>query len=260
MTVMGRETKRPPRRRKVEKNEVTLSELLRDLYLHGVEYCLLYSPPEGHPVFSKEQIVSVLEKGESERSVSELATLCSSFSPLKDLLEKNVLSKKDKLFVLKDADLRILPVSTIAEMTGEEIGTGVPLWWDAPLPFVSWAGERFSANRKAAGLLDGIPLTRGEGSEFLRELPGGKCFLFREIHPCIFLVDDVSEDMGNAKEMTWWAAVGKAFVSRLRGKGFSVEKMTEDPLSAVDERDEILTCVWEDDIVGFLKVKDGKNF
>jgi hypothetical protein len=36
MTVMGRETKRPPRRRKVEKNEVTLSELLRDLYLHEI--------------------------------------------------------------------------------------------------------------------------------------------------------------------------------------------------------------------------------
>jgi hypothetical protein len=259
MTVMGRESKRTTRRRKVEKTGVTLSELLRDLYLHGIDFCLLYSPIEGHPVFSKDQIISVLEKGEGERSISELTTLCSSFSPLEDLLKKNVLCKQEKLFVLKDADLRILPVSSIVEMSGADIGTGVPLWWDAPLPLVSWAEGRFSANRKASELLDGITVPRGDESEFLRELPGGKCFLFREIYPCVFLVDDVSEDMGNAKEMTWWAAVGKAFVSRLRGKGFSVEKMSEAPPSAVDERDEILACVWDDDILGFLKVKDGKK-
>ena len=47
----------------------------------------------------------MLEKGEGERSISELTTLCSSFSPLEDLLKKNVLCKQEKLFVLKDADL-----------------------------------------------------------------------------------------------------------------------------------------------------------
>lgn len=257
---MARETKRTPRRRKDEKAGLTLSKLLRDLYLHGIEFCLFFSPGEGHPVFSKDQIISVLEKGEGERSVCELTELCPSFSTLEDLLGKNVLRKQAELLVLKDGDLSILPVSSILGMPEGDVETGIPLWWDAPLPFVSWTGGRFSANRKAAELLEGIPVPRGQGPEFLCEASGEKCFLFREIHPAVFLVDDVSEDMGNAKEMTWWAAVGKAFVSRLRGKGFSVEKITETPPSADDERDEVLACVWDEDILGYLKVKDGKEF
>ncbi|TDY61773.1 hypothetical protein C8D99_10411 [Aminivibrio pyruvatiphilus] len=257
---MGRETKKTPRRRIDEKAAPTLSKVLRDLYLHGIEFCLFFSPCEGHPVFSKDQIISVLEKGEGERNVCELTKLCPSFSTLEDLLEKKVLVKQTELLVLKDADLRILSVSSIAGMAEGDVETGIPLWWDAPLPFVSWTGGRFTANRKAAEVLGGIPVPRGKGPEFLCETSGGKCFLFREIHPAVFLVDDVSEDMGNAKEMTWWAAVGKAFVSRLRGKGFSVEKTTEVPSAAEDERDEVLACVWDDNILGYLKVKDGKEF
>jgi hypothetical protein len=256
---MGRETRRTPRRRRGENGGMLLSQVLRDLYLHGMEYCLFFSPGEGHPVFSKDQIISVLEKGEGERSVSELTKLCPSFSTLEDLLEKNVLGKQSELLVLKDSDLRILPVSSILGMAGGEVEAGVPLWWDAPLPFVSWAGGRFSANRKAAEVLNGIPVPRREGPEFLCEVSGGKCFLFREIHPAVYLVDDVSEDMGNAREMTWWAAVGKAFVSHLRGKGCSVEKTTEAPSSADDELDQVLACVWDEDILGYLRVKDGKK-
>jgi|LSQX01.1.fsa_nt_gb hypothetical protein len=255
---MGEKTKTTSCRKK--RTGVTLSELLRSLYRHGIEFCLLFSPGEGHPVFSKDQIISVLEKGEGERSVSELTELCSSFSTLEDILERNILGKQTELLVVKDTDLRILPVSSLSSLSLEDTGKGVPLWWDAPVPFVSWAKGRFSANRSAAALLGGAAVSRGQGSEFLCELKENKCFLFREIHPSVFLVDDVSQDMVNAKEMAWWAAVGKAFVSRLRCKGISVEKIDDSRESSHDNSDDILACVWDEEILGYLKVKDGSEF
>ncbi len=55
------------------------------------------------------------------------------------------------------------------------------------------------------------------------------------------------------------AAVGKAFVSRLRGKGFSVEKTTKFPLPLKMNGMKSWACVWDDNILGYLKVKMERN-
>ncbi len=94
----------------------------------------------------------MLEKGEGERNVCELTKLCPSFSTLEDLLEKKVLVKQTNFCSegRRPEDSFCFIHSGMAE---GDVETGIPLWWDAPLPFVSWTGGRFTANRKAAEVL-----------------------------------------------------------------------------------------------------------
>ena len=242
--------------RESEKARVSISEVLRDLYRHGIDFCLLFSPAMTHPVFSKDQIISVLEKDEGERDVCDLPDLCPSFSTLYDLVSRKILEGGDKLLAFKEEKLVVLTASSLLDISNEV--QKIPLWWEAPVPFVSWEGGRFLANRTAKKLLGGTSLHRGEGSEFFCEGPRGKGFLLKEVSPSLFLVDDVSEDIGAAREMAWWAAIGKAFVSKVKACGGRVEEVHGGTLPEGDPED-FLTCLWDGEILGFLKVDHGKK-
>lgn len=239
-----------------EKTGISLSEVLRDLYRHGIEFCLLFSPAMCHPVFSKDQIISVLEKDEGERKVCELPDLCPSFSTLDDLVNRKVLEGEDRLLALKEEELVVLSASSLLKVSRE--GQKTPPWWKAPVPLVSWAEGRFLANKSAKKLLGGASLRRGEGAEFFCEGRKGKGFLLKEVSPSVFLVDDVSEDMGAAREMAWWAAIGKAFVSKIEACGGRVEEVDGGALPE-DDLEDFLTCLWDDEILGYLKVSHGKK-
>lgn len=249
---------------KTVKNETSLSELLRALYLHDVEFCLLMSrEEEDPPVFTKDQIISVLERDAGEKSAWELTGLCSFYSTLETLLKKKVLNERTEVFVIQEEDSGILPVSSLRdrEETGEttEDGDAPPSWWGAPVPFVSWKKGTFLSNGAASELLMGAEVKKGRGGEFIRELADGRCMLFRKVHPAVYFVEDVSEDLGKAREMAWWAAVGRACVGSFEKKGCRAERVSETSSVPEDGTVEFLKCLWDGEELGYLRLSHGKK-
>lgn len=257
---MVEKTRKTPSRRRT-KSESTFSALLRNLYLYSVEYCLFFSPGEGHPVFSKDQIVSILERGYGERKISELAELFPSFATLDELVKKKMLEASTEILVVRDDEPQVLPVSRISGILLEEASEGLPLWWNVPVPLFSCAGGKIAVNgcaQKLFGDISPVQIPHMEGPEFVFEVsPGGGCFLFKEIHPSVFLVEDVSEDMRSAEEMAWWASIGKAFVSKIKGKGKNVRRIEVADSAAMENAGDCLACIWDGKILGYLRVEDG---
>ena len=253
--MMDREGSSAPR-----KVMTTLSELLRSLYLHDLEYCLLKSPKEEDPpVFTKDQIISVLEKDTGEKCAWELTELCSFYSTLDDLLKKKVLSDCTEVLVIQKEGSGIQPVASL-RVPGEETEENVPSWWNAPVPFVSWKKGVFAANEAAGKLLADAEVKRGRGGEFVRETDDGRYLLFTRIHPSVYFVEDVSEALGKAREMAWWAAVGKALAARLEEKGCTLERIKDTPLPSPKGTVEDLRCLWDGEELGFLRVNHDNKF
>lgn len=248
---------------KTKKKGTSLSELLRTLYLHDLEFCMLMSPDEEDPpVFTKDQIISVLEKDAGERSAWELTGLCSFYSTLDALLEKKILNDRTEVFVIQKEDSGILPVSSIREREeGKEPPEGEdrPSWWGAPVPFVSWKKGALLSNGAAEELLGGAEVKKGRGPEFVRELEDGRCLLFRRIHPSVYFVEDVSEDLAKAREMAWWAAAGRAFAAALEERGGAAERVDKPAALPGDGAVEFLQCSWDGEDLGYLRVDHGNK-
>jgi hypothetical protein len=245
-----------------EKNETSLSELLRAMYLHDLELCILMASDNEMPVFTKDQIVSVLEKGAGEKSAWELKNLCSFHYTLEALVGKKALDDRTKVFVMKEEGPGIFLVSSLlgeVKKAGRPELKDAPPWWDAPVPFVSWKKGCLFPNRAAAELLGGAEVKKGGGEEFMRELGDGRCLLFRKIYPAVFFVEDVSEVLGKAREMAWWAAVGRAFAGSMEEKGCRVERVAEPAPGRAEETAEYLKCLWDGEELGYLKVNHEKK-
>lgn len=240
-----------------------LSSLLRNLYIHSVEHCAPLVRGES-AIVTKDQLISILERGYGEKKVRDIPRLLSSSAALKDMVRKNLLKDRTPVLAVDEDGFEILPAKSLSfGVPSGSFRENVPSWWNAPLPFVSVEGGKIALNGKARSLLANISLealsdnTSGE-KEFVLEQSSGT-FLFREIAPTVYLVEDVSSDVASAREISWWAAVGKAFVEKLETEGKIAERSELSPPLEAGAAAESLPCLWEGKTLGYLLIRHGQD-
>ncbi len=242
----------------------SLSSLLRNLYLHSVEHCAPLVPGES-AIVTKDQLISILERGYGEKKVRDIPRLLSSSAVLKEMVRKNLLNDRTPVLTVSEEGYEILPAGSLsASVPSRPSPEGVPPWWNAPLPFVSIAPGKISLNGKARALLGDIPPGElfadapDDEEEFVLE-PSSGTFLFRKIAPGVYLVEDVSSDVNSAREISWWAAVGRAFVGKLHAEGKTAERSDVSPKHTPGASEECLPCLWDGKILGYLLVRHGRD-
>jgi hypothetical protein len=249
--------------------------LLRTLYRIGLDYCVL--PPEEKfkniIVFTKEQLVSLIERGSPETAISDIpqrvaqglfkpVAILKTNSPPNDFIS-DFISKGDfedlerlRVLVIDDAGAT---VSSLKEALTPK-GPSFPEWWEAPVPLALWEEETLHVNRTGV-LMFGSDLKRLAGlpdkDEFLVTLEGkpNPCTVnFRRLEGNIFMLDDCTSDVAAAADIAWWAAVGKAWAATLDRKNLAYRRCTEEEAKVLRAEDEntVLLCEWEGEVLGYL--------
>jgi hypothetical protein len=270
----------------------SLTVLLRTLYRMGLDYCVL---PPGEDfrdiiVFTKDQLVSLIERGSSEASLSDISTIANIsniakrvaqglFKPMaifksdassSDLASTGGLGDPEQLQVLVIDD-KGAAVSSLKEALTPK-GPNLPEWWEAPIPFVLCGDGVFHINRTAM-LMFGPDLKRlasgglPDKNEFLVTLEGGSnpCTVtFRRLEEDIFMLDDCTGDVAAAADIAWWAAVGKAWAAALDREKIAYRRCAEEEAEVLRAENEhtVHPCEWEGELLGYLCVekKNAKNF
>jgi len=260
--------------------ESPLSSLLRSLYLHGVEHCAL-ATAKGYPIYSKDQIVSLLERGNADTKVSDAIALLSS-NGFSCLTEQRLMEPLTPVLLVTDRGVELVPAGRIPqpspeqECTTPDEGTkdlDLPCWWTIPLPLALLTGKKTALNPAAEKLLDGFTLPsfarkKKHPNEFLLELSSkstkkrmssSRHFLFTPLEASFFLVQDVSEDLQSAEQMEWLASIGQAFLSDLKCKGISVRQIRSAEYLDEEEKGKHLACIWEEKLLGYVCIDDGQT-
>lgn len=226
--------------------------LLRMLYQMVLDYCVLRSS-ENMIVFTKDQLVSLIERSSPDLSVGDIPKLVTQ-----GLFKPAPVPGPENLQVLLVGDSGT-EVSTLKEALAPR-EPNFPEWWEIPLPLALIAWNRLHFNRMAL-LMFGPDLKRiavrdlnlPDRNEFLVELEGREppcLFSFRRLEEDIFMLEDCTGDAAAAEEITWWAAVGKAWAEKLEREKRPFLRC-EKP--APDEY-ETLPCEWEDRLLGYFCV------
>jgi hypothetical protein len=259
-----------------------LTEMLRTMYRAGVDYCVMLPSWNfrDYVVFTKDQLVLLIERDSPNIRVSDIPKLAAegAFKPL-------IFSDKP---AVPDADidpdaLQVLFIedeqaglSSLREALASR-DPDFPAWWEAPVPFVMHRRRRTYSNSAAkrtfGGELEELPRDLPEKDEFLVRLEGfdvesgqGKVprsLMFRRLEGDIFTLEDWTGDVLAAADISWWAAVGKAWIAILdKGKRVyrryekaEVEAMDAEDLAALSAENTLIPCEWEDGILGYLCVK-----
>lgn len=238
----------------------SLAVLLRMLYRMVLDYCVL--DMDGVILFSKDQLISLIERCSPDTPVESFPQLVEQglLKPLSILDSSYVDSDQLRVLLIDHEGAK---VSTMQEATAPR-EPRFPEWWDVPLPLVLRSRKKLYANH-TAGLLFGSDLERiavGElpdKEEFLIELDGSKknsLLMFRQLRPGVFVLEDCTSDVSDAQDITWWAAIGKAWVESLVNSGQTYRCCTEEEFKQNEmEWEYALPCVWEGQPLGYFCVK-----
>ena len=237
----------------------SLLVFLRAMYSLMLDYGV-YLPDDADPlVFSKEQVVVLVERGKAEALVRDLPELAKEglFRPL----------DPDDAALPEDVGAIVVERHGARAATVREAVTPVepeyPEWWEAPVPFAMCTRMGMRLNPTAV-VMFGADLERlsvtalPEKDEFIVELEGkGRpCFLaFRRLEPDIFTLDDCTGDLMEAQDISWWAAVGRAWISKLEADGQSWRRAETLP---ADFKGQAWPCEWQGRFLGYLCV-DGQG-
>lgn len=227
---------------------------LRAFYSLMLDYGV-YLSDDGEPlVFSRQQMVFLVERGESDAPVKNMPVLAGKgfFRPL----VAEDLDEDSDVLVVGRRGTRVLPLFKALNPDEAEI----PDWWEAPIPFAmsTRAGMKLNA---AAVRTFGPALKRLKVSElpdkeeFIVQLEGGTkpVFLaFRRLEPNIFILDDCTGDLVEAQDISWWAAVGRTWMSEIEAGGGTWRRM-DSPSGSRS-----WPCEWEGRFLGYLCV-DGPD-
>ena len=233
----------------------SLLVVLRTLYRLRLEYCvLLREDCAGSLVFTKDQLVALIERVSADTLVRDLPKLAEQglFRPL----EVNADDKNDQ------DSLVLEKRGAWAEPLWEALlprDPDYPDWWEAPLPFALCDRGRVHINQTAL-LMFGADLERvpvmdlPDRDEFIIELEGRSrpCFLtFRRLEPDIFILEDSTNDLIEAEEISWWASVGKAWSQAL-----DAEQRRWRRAELVDEsfKGTAYPCDWDGHFLGYFCV------
>jgi hypothetical protein len=249
--------------------------LLRTLYRMGLDYCVLPPAEEFSDVivFSKDQLVSLIERSSSENSIMDIAKRVAQgiFKPVaifksdfssSDFLSKGGITDPEELQVLvvDDEGANILSLKEALRPRTPEF----PEWWEAPVPFAMCEGGKLHVNHTAM-LMFGPDLKRlaidsfPEKNEFLVALEDRQspCSIsFRRLEGDIFMLEDCTGDIAAARDITWWAAIGKAWVKALDEEKRAYLRCGDEEVETFRAGHSILPCEWEGELLGYFCVEE----
>lgn len=233
----------------------TLLYFLRTLFGSAAEYAV-YIPDSGDViVLTKGQLVFLVERGCADAMIKTLPQLAS----------RNIIHpvKPDELEYPED--IRALYVETTGSFISSlEIALypdepQYPEWWNAPVPFALSSRGVLRLNDTAVSMFgNGLERMNAkelpERDEFIVRLDGlnGTRFIaFRKLKPGIFTIDDCTEDLNDAQDITWWAAVGQAWVREIESQGGKWERLNNPPEGKTKS---FRACEWNGQLQGYLNI------
>lgn len=248
-----------------------LPVLLRSLYLHGVEYCAL-AGADRCDVYTKDQIVSLLERGDTDR------TVCEAIAQLEPGAfacgrHEGALDSATRVLLVTSTGSEVVAASSIPETKrpksrktlAKKAVPASPPWWDAPIPLAMCAEKGILLNSAGRRLLAGLSLPPVQGGEawsdeFILEAAGhggtgassDRQFLFERLEGTVYLVQDVTEDLRSAGEMAWLASVGQAFISHFKCRGRPVRQVRSAERPADCDPEDCVACIWEGELLGYV--------
>lgn len=235
--------------------ESTLLYLLRTLFGSAAEY-VVYIPDSGDVIaLNKGQLVFLVERGCADAMIKTLPQLA----------QRRIIQPVDPEGIEYPQEVRAICIST----TGSFMGTletalypdepQYPEWWEAPVPFALSSRGMLRLNDTALSMF-GSGLEQMNASalpdreEFIVRLDGlnGTRFIaFRKLRPGIFTIDDCTEDLTDAQDITWWAAVGQTWVKEIEAQGGKWQRLSEPPAKGKAFR----ACEWQGEIQGYLTIE-----
>ena len=218
----------------------TLAEFLRSVYETAVEYAV-YIPEVGDAIIlSKGQLISIVGRNCADAMIMRLPQLIERniFNPLDpngiDYPEENLaLYVKNTGAFLNTLELALYPDEP-----------QYPEWWNAPVPFAMASRGILRLNETAIKMF-GVGLEQLNAQELpdrdefivkLEGLNGTRFIAFKKLKPGIFTIDDYTEDLTDAQDITWWAAVGRTWVKEIEAKGGTWQRLETPPEGKKENR------------------------
>ena len=235
--------------------ESTLLYFLRALFACAAEYAVYIPDSGGVIALTKGQLVFLVERGCADSMIKTLPQLSA----------RNIIRPINLDEIEYPSDARALYVET----TGAFVATletalnpdepQYPKWWDAPVPFAITSRGVLRLNETAlklfgAGLEKMNVSDLPERDEFivrLEGLNGARFIAFRKLKPGIFTVDDCTDDLTDAQDITWWAAVGQTWVKEIEAQGGTWQRLSSPPEGRTKG---FRACEWQGQIQGYLDI------
>lgn len=259
-----------PSNLKVKKDMLSIGsmvqEILRALYFYGADYIVVRSGKR-EKLIHKEQLVGLLEKGK------EKTTLEESFSmdlgePMSARMQLEDISPRSSLLLFvqtgsgEEGELSLLTFGEYREMKIQENMVIMPDWWNIPLPLVHVDEDRVFLNATALEMIPGGDVLMAKQIERLlserivtiKEKNRERTFSLYPLAENTYLAEDISGDFEMAEDLVWWAAIGKAFVNRMKDNGLAVERLSAHETPPEDAA-EIISCHWDNELVGRLAIR-----
>ncbi|MBQ4469781.1 MAG: hypothetical protein IJR35_06435 [Synergistaceae bacterium] len=233
----------------------TLLYFLRTLFGSDAEYAV-YIPDSGDViVLTKGQLVFLVERGCADAMVKTLPQLVS----------RNIVKPVNPDELDYPDEIRALYVSNTGSFINS-LETALypdepryPDWWEAPVPFAISSRGLLRLNETAKKLF-------GSGLEKLNahELPdrdefivrlegtnGARFMAFRKLKPGIFTLDDCTDDLNDAQDITWWASVGQAWTREIEALGGKWQRLANPPEG---KSKAFRVCEWQGEVQGYLLI------
>lgn len=246
--------------------ESTITYFLRAMYGLSVDYGVFLASnlSEQITIVSKSQLAFLMERGFSDSLVKNLPELAlrGMFQPL-SVDEFDYPDDIKALFI--EATGTFLTNMARALNPNEP---QVPEWWDAPVSFAICSRGILRLNptsiqKFGKGLerlnAKNLPLGR---DEFIVRVEGperSRFITFKKLRPSIFSLEDCTEDLTEAQDITWWASVGKACVKEIENNGgkWKHSATLPDPKNQKDNQ-KILNCDWNGQSQGYLIIEEAQ--
>lgn len=238
----------------------TLLYFLRTLFGSAAEYAV-YIPDSGDViVLAKGQLVFLVERGCADAMIKTLPQLAS----------RNIIHPVKPEELDYPEEIRALYVETTGSFISS-LETALypdepqyPEWWNAPVPFALSSRGVLRLNDTAVKMFgNGLERMNAkelpERDEFIVRLDGlnGTRFIaFKKLKPGIFTIDDCTDDLNDAQDITWWAAVGQAWVREIESAGGKWERLDNPPEG---KSKSFRACEWNGQLQGYININMPKR-
>ena len=239
----------------------TLLFFLRTLFGTAAEYAV-YIPDEGNAiVITKGQLVSMVERNCADAMIKRLPQLAERniFKPLN--VEKIESPENSLALYVKNTGSFINSLDFALNPDMPQF----PEWWNAPVPFAMSSRGVLKLNDKAVSMF-GTGLEQLNASELpdrdefivrLEGLNGTRFIAFKELRTGIFTIDDCTEDLTDAQDITWWAAVGQTWIKEIEARGGTWQRLNNPPEDKNSKT--FRACEWNGEIQGYLNIEMPKK-
>lgn len=241
----------------------TLLFFLRTLFSTEAEYGV-YIPETGDAiVLNKGQLISMIERNCADAMIKRLPQLAERniFKPLETgKIESEGLEDSPALYV-KNTGAFINNLGLAMTPDAPQF----PEWWNAPVPFAMSSRGVLTLNNKAVSMF-GTGLEKLNAAELpdrdefivrLDGLNGTRFIAFKSLSPGIFTIDDCTEDLTDAQDITWWASVGRTWVKEIESRGGTWRRLQNPPEDK--NRKNFRACEWNGEVQGYLNIEMPKK-